>query len=392
MNLAADQVSPECEEPADIEFGEYVSEFPDPDDSPDDGDMEEPFNPAEINIISKQDSLGNLIKRIDYGEIDMYTDFQRHADLWDTVKMSRLIESILIRLPLPAFYFDASNDDKWLVVDGLQRLSAIRKFVLEKDARKRLKLRGLEYLDETQIGTTFDKLSRTYKRRIEECPVTLFLIQKGTPEPVKYSIFRRINTGGIVLNDQEIRNAMTTPVIRQWIDGLAKDEYFIRIFGDRSKRMVDHELVLRFLAFHYQDYEKSTKNITTFIDEMMELLKTADDKALSGYGETFCRAIRRCWMVFKESAFEKPDKYRPDKRRRKSSPLYEAWMNALADIDEEKMNVIVGKREVLIEKHCRLLWDSPDYFNSITYSTQKREHYRIRNETVRKLIQEVMRA
>lgn len=392
MNLAADQLYPECEEPADIEFGEYVSEGPDPDEGPDEGEMEEPFNPAEINIISKQDSLGNLITRLEYGEIDMNTDFQRHADLWDTVKMSRLIESILIRLPLPAFYFDASDDAKWLVVDGLQRLSAIHKFVLEKDARKRLKLRGLEYLDETQIGTTFDKLSRTYKRRIGECSVTLYLVQKGTPEPVKYSIFRRINTGGIVLNDQEIRNAMTTPVIRQWIDGLARDENFIGIFGDRSKRMVDHELVLRFLAFHYQEYEKSTKNITTFIDEMMEQLKTAGEKKLSGFGETFRRAIRSCRLIFGDSAFEKIDKSRPGKRRRKSSPLYEAWMNALADIDEETMNVIVGKREVLIEKHCRLLSESADYFNSITYSTQKREHYRIRNETVKKLIEEVVSA
>jgi hypothetical protein len=59
--------------------------------------------------------------------------------------MSRLIESILIRFPLPAFYFDATNDDKWLVVDGLQRLSSIRKFVVEKNTSENLRLRGLEY-------------------------------------------------------------------------------------------------------------------------------------------------------------------------------------------------------------------------------------------------------
>lgn len=87
--------------------------------------MQDPFNPAEINIVPKQDTLRNLIERLRHEEIDMATDFQRHAELWDHQKMSRLIESILIRFPLPAFYFDASNEDKWLVVDGLQRLSSI---------------------------------------------------------------------------------------------------------------------------------------------------------------------------------------------------------------------------------------------------------------------------
>ena len=67
--------------------------------------MQEPFNPAEINIISKPDILRNIIERLNHDEIDMNTDFQRHAELWNNQKMSRLIESILIRFPLPAFYF-----------------------------------------------------------------------------------------------------------------------------------------------------------------------------------------------------------------------------------------------------------------------------------------------
>ncbi|MEA1969475.1 MAG: DUF262 domain-containing protein [Thermodesulfobacteriota bacterium] len=72
--------------------------------------------------------MRNIIERLKLDEIDMNTDFQRHADLWTSAKMSRLIESILIRFPLPAFYFDVSDDDNWLIVDGLQRLSSIRKF------------------------------------------------------------------------------------------------------------------------------------------------------------------------------------------------------------------------------------------------------------------------
>lgn len=91
-----------------------------------------PFNPTDIDIVVEPKSLDALIKRIQHNEIDMNTDFQRHAELWDNRKMSRLIESILIRFPLPAFYFDASDENNWLIVDGLQRLSTIRKFVLDK--------------------------------------------------------------------------------------------------------------------------------------------------------------------------------------------------------------------------------------------------------------------
>ncbi len=380
------------DETIDIEFGDYELENSDENVDTDEHNIQNPFNPAEINISSKQDTLLNLLNRVKHNEIDMNTDFQRHAELWDTRKMSRLIESILIRLPLPAFYFDASDDENWLIVDGLQRLSAIRKFVLEDDARKKLKLRDLEYLGKQFNGKTYDDLPRTYKRRIDECPVTLFLIQKGTPDAVKYSVFRRINTGGIVLNDQEIRNAMAKPSIRRWIEELAKDEYLINIFGDRSERMMDQELVLRFLAFHYQDYEKSTKNITSFIDEMIEKLEKATEKQLIDYKDAFKRATKRCWLIFGESAFEKQIKDAPTRRKRKSSPLFEVWTNALVDVNERDVKTLIQKKELLIEKHTILMSDDSDYFRSITYSTQKKDHFRTRRDKVNQLIMEILNA
>ncbi|OQY43895.1 MAG: hypothetical protein B6240_11565 [Desulfobacteraceae bacterium 4572_87] len=226
--------------------------------------------------------------------------------------MSRLIESILIRFPLPAFYFDASNDEQWLIVDGLQRLSAIRKFVVDK----KLKLSGLEYLKDFK-GHGYDRLPRTYKHRIDECAVTLFLIQPGTPEAVKYSIFRRINTGGLILNDQEIRNAMAKPAIRRFLEDLANDEYLKKTIGDQSKRMVDQELVLRFLAFRFMDYEKSKKNIATFLDEMVNTLEKASEENLNTYRTAFHTAIKGVGAYFKGLLLKKvpPAKLKSDDAR-----------------------------------------------------------------------------
>lgn len=352
--------------------------------------MEDPFNPTEINIISKQDTLHNLIERLKHDEIDMNTDFQRHAELWDAQKMSRLIESILIRFPLPGFYFDASNDDKWLIVDGLQRLSSIRKFVIEESSKK-LRLRGLEYLKEFN-GKTYNDLHRNYQRRIDECPVTLFLIQPGTPEKVKYSIFRRINTGGLVLKDQEIRNAMAKTEIREYLKNLALDENLIKTIGDQSKRMIDQELVIRFLAFYFMDYEASKKNITNFLDEMIEKLEKATKQDLDVYEKTFRAAIQRCWLIFGESAFEKRSIDTKNKKRRKSSPLFEVWSVELAKLKESEIETLVQKKETLKEKHTQFISSDNDYVRSITYSTQKRDHFRIRRYKVNQIIKEVLNA
>jgi hypothetical protein len=84
------------------------------------------FDPKDIDIAIEQNSLSTIIAMIEDEAIDMNTEFQRCGDLWSKSVMSRLIESILLRLPLPVFYFDASNDNKWLIVDGLQRLSTFK--------------------------------------------------------------------------------------------------------------------------------------------------------------------------------------------------------------------------------------------------------------------------
>ena len=360
---------------------------------PEDSSMAEPFDPLEIDIASQPDALSNIIRRLRGDEIDMRTDFQRNAELWDDTKMSKLIESILIRFPLPAFYFDASNDDKWLVVDGLQRLSSIRKFVIQK----KLKLRGLEYLTKLD-GKTYDELSRTYKRRIDECPITLFLIRPGTPELVKYSIFRRINTGGLVLKDQEIRNAIATPDTRTMMKNLAENKYLKMAIGDKSKRMADQELILRFLAFQYMGYENTKKTITGFLDEMMKRIGKASTYEREGYVSTFNNAIKGCWDIFGERAFEKSSTGSlSDRKIPKSSTLFEVWMCAFSNITKEEMAVLCQNKNVVVQKHLNAMKtheeDGPSkYFLAISFSTRKKANYTIRHNKAREIIREVLDA
>jgi uncharacterized protein with ParB-like and HNH nuclease domain len=150
---------------------------------------------------------------------------------------------------------DATNEDKWLVIDGLQRLSTLKQFVIDKT----LRLNNLEFL--TNLNSkNYDDLPRNYQRRIDETVLTVYLIEKGTPSKVKYNIFRRINTGGLPLSPQELRHAINPGSATKFLDKLAKSKEFkqaTRISKIRQERMDDHEFVLGFVAFlltPYKDY------------------------------------------------------------------------------------------------------------------------------------------
>ena len=345
-------------------------------------DLMEPFNPSKIDIAVSTVSMDSLIERMHHGEIDMNTDFQRNADLWSPNKMSRLIESILIRLPLPAFYFDASDEERWLIVDGLQRLSAIRRFVLDKD--RPLRLHGLEFLSKELKGKTYDELPRVYKRRLKECQVTTYQIRPTTPTEAKYSIFQRINTSGLTLNNQEIRHAMAQPEARAFLKRCAGNEFLIKTMGDQSRRMIDQELVLRFFAFYYHDFQTSKKNISAFLDDMMEEIKGKPATELESMKALFDKAIERCHRLLVEEAFLKVVDG-SEKQKRKSSTLFEVWSVCLARHTPEAFDALMSWRQQIKEGNRKLLKNT-NFLNAVTYSTQKLESVRTRHENVTNLL------
>ncbi len=234
--------------------------------------MTEPFNPSEINISREFPTISNLVDMLKESpsEIDLNTDFQRSGDLWLPVQQSRLIESILVKFPLPAFYFDAEDTNKWLVVDGLQRLSCLKNFIVDN----KLRLTGLEFLKDLE-GNKYTDLERPLKRIIDQTQVTAYIINPGTPKSVKYNIFRRINTGGLVLEPQEIRHALYQGVPSKFIYELANLGEFKDATENKinPKRMLDREFVNRFVAFYMTPPVDYFPDLETFLNDSMDKIE-----------------------------------------------------------------------------------------------------------------------
>jgi hypothetical protein len=140
------------------------------------------------------------------------------------------------------------------------------------------------------------------------------------------------------------------------------------------------------------DYESSKKNITTFLDEMVDKLVKAKKQDLDLYDKTFRTSMQRCWRIFENAAFEKRSADTKNKRRRKNSTLFEVWSIALAKLKENEINLLIQRKKELIDKHLQLMSVDNEYFRSITYSTQKRDHFRIRRNKVNHIIEEVLNA
>ncbi|WP_462188368.1 DUF262 domain-containing protein, partial [Frankia sp. CcWB2] len=179
---------------------------------------------------------------------DLAPDFQR-LKVWKPVQKAQLIESVLLQIPLPAFYFAEDKDGTLRVVDGVQRLTTVYDFVRGgREGAGGFSLEGLEYIRDV-IGKRFEDLPALWRRRLNNTQIVANVIDPSTPRPVMYDIFRRINTGGTPLNAQEIRHCMSKKRSRDFLRDLtALPEFSIATAGalGRQRRMIDREVVLRF--------------------------------------------------------------------------------------------------------------------------------------------------
>jgi hypothetical protein len=347
----------------------------------------QPFDPKKIQVSIQQLTLDSIIKRIRHGEINLSTPFQRSAGLWKVQQQSRLIESILIRFPLPAFYFDGSDDNCWLVVDGMQRLSTLRYFILDKT----LRLTGLEYLKIFE-NCTFDELPRPMQRALEESQITAYIIKPGTPEQVKFNLFKRINTSALILSTQEIRHALNQGIPADLVASLAELPAFIQATSGsiNPRRMDDRDFVMRFIAFYLTPYSSYQPDLDTFLNTKMSILASLSAEARATLQADFERAMHLAHNIFANQAFRKMTSLDSRYLNPINKALFESWAVSLSRLTPDQGALLVARRHEVMRASVQLM-QSADFMRAISAATGDKKRVAERFGSVEQLIREQLR-
>jgi uncharacterized protein with ParB-like and HNH nuclease domain len=264
--------------------------------------------------------LETLVKKIKKGMIKLDPDYQRRHR-WDVETSSRLIESLILNIPIPIIYlsYDVDVDDdtedneaRYSVIDGQQRLTAILNFFENSFA-----LSGLDILEPLD-GCFYRDLPPFLLRRLEERTIKCLRIDSTVDPQVKYDIFERLNSGSVALGSHELRNAVLRGPFNNLCKKLAKDENF-RVLNQISlsapdtnakvKKMEDVELVLRFFSLldnNYTNYKKSKdKNFKDFLSDNLEVKNSLSDANLQSDAELFTITMALIRTNFGDQAFAK---------------------------------------------------------------------------------------
>lgn len=342
----------------------------------------------DINIKTEQQSGHFLLDMLSHGEINLNTPFQRSSDLWPAPAMSRFIESMMLRFPIPPFYFNIGFQEQnsrkpfWEVIDGLQRLSALQRFFIGDVQGVKLKLSGLDFFTELN-GATVDDLPRHLKRNIESCQITLFVVYPNTPKQVKYRIFERVNTGGLKLNDQEIRHALNQgrpAVILEMATELGLTHNGFKIPPGRMK---DRELALRCLAFQLFGADGFPGSMKRFLDDALEELGRISDKESNDLISSFSSSVQFIRELFGSAAFKRPDS-RPFNRA-----LFDSYTYIASKLSNPEKRLVLSKKDLINRLYIESFNDNA-YVMSITAATARVENINMRFSVAHSLFKKVL--
>lgn len=357
---------------------------------------EKPYDPDLIRVDTSTMSLRQVYDMVNEGEINLSPDFQRNV-VWDNRRKSRLIESILLRIPLPVFYFSSDRNEILSVVDGLQRLTAIMDFMQNK-----LVLHDLEYLDNCE-GCTYsgkNRIDDRLYRRFNLTKITTNVIDSSSPTKVKYDIFRRLNTGGRPLNAQELRNCLASNELRVALRKMSKSKEFkeTTTYSISDTRMEAQEYALRFIRFRMLNITPGfsvsnySGNMDDELDNTVELLNGLEAFRYDDYVAAYERAMINARYLFGRHAFRKVYKDTTEYSYRSviNKTLFLSWSVLLADISTEELKSKVNKESFISVLGNKISVDE-QYYNMLSYGTNGWKNIIVAFEKAKEIIDEYIK-
>ena len=285
--------------------------------------------------------IRSLKDQVDDGTLVLADDFQRRR-VWDDTKASRLIESLLINVPIPVCYFAELEDGSYSVIDGQQRLTAIYRYLNDK-----FKLRSLRIRSDLN-KKKFSQLGISDRRSIQSRSIRCILIQKESHPEIRFDVFDRLNSNSVKLNRQELRNSLYKGDLNKLIKELSENKTFkkLRRSENVDKRMNDCEMILRFFAFHF-DRVNYQGNLAKFFDNYLQAGRKMSSEVIHNHREIFLKTINDVDCVFGENSFRRYDPINDTWNKSLNRAIYDIIMLYFAEIPsgiiQQKSNTILDE-------------------------------------------------
>lgn len=340
----------------------------------------------------KQDlPVETLVSWENRGKINLQPDFQRNF-VWNTSKASRLIESLLLDIPLPVIYVAEERDRTYSVVDGQQRLTSICSYVNGKfPGGQTFKLSGLKVLTELN-RKAFSDLSLEHQEEILNSILRVIIIERDSDPDVKFEVFERLNLGAEKLNDQEVRNCVYRGNYNELLRELVQDSFLLKILRSQEPhtRMADRQLLLRFFAMWRNGPENYKGPMKRFLNTEMENNRHLEPDMLETMRHTFKQAIEIAYLVFGENAFRRyklGNTYNPNgswEGSRLNVALWDTLLHGFSSFDKEAMEPIAWH---IREEFLDLTAQDAKFSEYISSSTDKPDRIQYRAEAWKSRLQ-----
>jgi hypothetical protein len=339
-----------------------------------------------VFVRSEQRTVNEVVRRIRADRYDLSPDFQR-TFVWSIEKQSRLIESCLMRLPLPVFYVAEGADGRIIVVDGLQRLYTFLRFL---DNNFKLKFdRTEDGKNENALqGKHFKDLQLTLQERIEDTQLTLYILDANAPAQAKFDIFERVNSGE-PLTRQQMRNCLYNGPATRWLGEAAESAIFQKATGKslNSKEMRDREAINRFCAFWLRGWENyPAGDMDGFLADTLTQMNRSSEEELGALRHVFDQSMGNNYELFREHAFRKSlIQESPHGRSVMNIALFDVCSVHLARFSD----VQIAEFGPRLKKAVRtLITGNSSFVQAITYSTNSRNQVRDRFSMMRDAVEE----
>lgn len=334
----------------------------------------------ELLIRNEVRTIYEVIRRIDQGTYILDPDFQRDF-IWPKDKQSRLIESVIMRIPLPVFYLAEDEQGRMVVVDGLQRLSTFQRFLKNK---LRLNLPEQKGLDKNY----FKSLSPKLKNRVEDFNLTFYIIDPKIPERAQLDIFERVNDS-VPLTRQQMRNCLYVGEGTKFLREESKTEIFLKATGKslNKKTMRDREFVNRFCAFQLLGPNSYQTDMEKFLADCLKRMNTMEKSELSELSAQLRRSLENNSMLFGKHAFRK---HKPDQDKR--SPINASlWDVMSTGLSRYTTDHVRDHADLFRQALYKLLADQ-DFDAAITLGTSSAKSVMLRFKKAQQTIEEVLGA